>query len=161
MEKIWYVAHTRPRCEKKLVEFCQRENLDSVLPCYRSVRKYRGKTVSFSKPLFPNYVFLKLVHEQERTVVQNKNVVNLLTVTDQIEFDRQLKDILVAIENDLPIQLAPEITEGNRVRIKSGPLRGVEGTVEKRTNSVWVVLRLDFIAQAAAVQVDATDLELS
>ncbi len=161
MSKLWYVAHTRPRSEKKLVEFCEREKLDSALPCYRSIRNYRGKSVSFSKPLFPSYVFLKLLPEQQRAILQNKHVANLLTVPDQREFDRQLKDILIAVENEMPIQLAPEISEGHRVRIKAGPLRGVEGTVEKRTGSVWVILRLDFIAQAAAVKVDATDLELS
>jgi transcription antitermination factor NusG len=111
--------------------------------------------------LFPNYVFLRLFPEQQRVVQQSKHVASLLTVSDQSEFESQLKDILIAVDNDMPIQLAPEISEGHRVRIKAGPLRGVEGTVEKRTGSLWVVLRLDFISQAAAVKVDATDLELS
>ena len=59
-DPIWFVAHTRPRCEKKLVQYCEREGLSTTLPCYRSVKKYRGKKVVFYKPLFPGYVF---VHE--------------------------------------------------------------------------------------------------
>src|SRR5204863_4059036 len=43
-ELAWYVAHTRPRCEKKLAEYCQREGFAVTLPCYRTVHKYRGKT---------------------------------------------------------------------------------------------------------------------
>ena len=42
---IWFVAHTRPRCEKKLVQYCEREGFSTTLPCYRSVKKYRGKKV--------------------------------------------------------------------------------------------------------------------
>ncbi|MGY8651607.1 MAG: transcription termination/antitermination protein NusG, partial [Verrucomicrobiia bacterium] len=56
----WYVAHTRPRCEKKLVAWCGREGHACELPTYASVRKYRGKEVTFHKPLFPGYVFLRL-----------------------------------------------------------------------------------------------------
>ena len=54
---FWFVAHTRPRCEKKLLQFCEREGLFASLPCYRAVHKCRGKTVVFQKPLFPGYVF--------------------------------------------------------------------------------------------------------
>jgi len=48
-----------------------------------------------------------------------------------------------------------------RVRIKSGPLRGVEGWVEERYGMDTVLLRLDFISQAAAVKVGAGQLELT
>jgi len=55
--------------------------------------------------------------------------------------------------------LAPSIGEGMRVRIKGGPLQGVEGWVEKRHGMTTVLLRLDFISQAAAVKLDAELLE--
>ncbi len=60
----------------------------------------------------------------------------------------------------MEIRLAPSIGKGMRVQIKQGPLRGVEGWVEERYGMHTVLLRLDFIGQAAAVKVDATDLEL-
>jgi len=46
-----------------------------------------------------------------------------------------------------------------RVKIKSGPLRGMDGWVEKRSGPTMVLLRLDFIGQAAAVKVEAWELE--
>jgi len=57
------------------------------------------------------------------------------------------------------VQLAPTIGEGMRVRIKAGPLEGVEGWVEERYGMSTVLLRLDFISQAAAVKVEAHQLE--
>jgi hypothetical protein len=48
---------------------------------------------------------------------------------------------------------------GLRVRIKSGPLRGVEGWVEQRFGRSTVLLRLDFISQAAGVKLDGDLLE--
>lgn len=159
-EIVWYVAHTRPRCEKKLTGYCRREGLAVTLPLFRSVRKYRGKRVVFEKPLFPGYVFLQLLPEQTRKVYQSDYVANLLNVPDQKTFEEQLNDILFALETDVEICLAPQITEGARVRIKSGPLRGMEGFVERRSGQVMVLLRLDFIRQAAAVKMEAGDLEL-
>jgi transcription antitermination factor NusG len=157
---LWYVAHTRPRCEKKLAQYCEREGFAVTLPCYRSVKKYRGKKVVFEKPLFPNYVFLQLNKSQTRKVYQSDYVANLLHVVDQQLFEDQLGDILRALDTDLEVYLAPAITAGSRVKIKSGPLRGLEGFVEQREGQMMVLLRLDFISQAAAVKVEATDLEL-
>ena len=159
-EQLWFVAHTRPRCEKKLGRYCEREQVPATLPCYRVARRYRGKTVIFEKPLFPGYVFLRLAEPQRRVVYQSDCIANLLVVTDQDLFSRQLGEILLALETNLDVRLAPTIGEGMRVRIKSGPLCGMDGWVEHRHGPNTVLLRLDFIGQAAAVRIDALDLEL-
>jgi transcription antitermination factor NusG len=157
---LWYVAHTRPRCEKKLLQYCEREKLDATLPFYRRVHRYRGKTSVFRKPLFPGYVFLHIPADKRRVALQNDHLANLLDVADQDLFVRQLGEVLRALETDLEIRLAPTIGAGMRVKIKNGPLRGIEGWVEERRGMTAVLLRLDFISQAAAVKLEATDLEL-
>ena len=157
---FWHVAHTRPRCEKKLLQFCEREKIAASLPCYPSAHKYRGKTVVFQKPLFPGYVFLQLPAEKRGKALQSHHLAALLEISDQELFTRQLAEIRLALENNLEIRLAPAIGVGQRVKIKAGPLRGVEGWVEKRYGLTTVLLRLDFISQAAAVKLDANDLEL-
>ncbi len=159
-ELCWFVAHTKPRREKKLVEYCRRQRISATLPCYSSAHKYRGKTVVFQKPLFPGYVFLQLEPVQKESVRQNDHVANLLVVFDQRTFQRQLDDILLALESKVGVRLAPAIGAGMRVRIKAGPLQGIEGWVEQRYGMTTVLLRLDFINQAAAVKVDADSLEL-
>jgi transcription antitermination factor NusG len=158
-ELLWFVVHTRPRREKKLVEFCERHHIAVTLPCYSSAHQYRGKTVSFQKPLFPGYVFLQLRPPEISAVRQNEHIANLLEVFDQATFTRQLQEILRALESGFQVRLAPSITSGTRVRIRSGPLQGIEGLVEAREGSTDVILRLDFINQAAAVRMDAHDLE--
>jgi transcription antitermination factor NusG len=155
----WFVAHTRPRREKKLVETCAREKIATTLPCYDSAHKYRGKTVVFRKPLFPGYVFIQSEPSRKDWLRQSDHVANLLEVFDQETFERQLKDILLALESNLGVRLAPSIGEGIRVRIRSGPLQGIEGWVERRTGMTTVLLRLDFISQAAAVTLAADLLE--
>ena len=157
-ELLWLVAHAKPRREKKLAEYCRRQGITVTLPCYNSAHKYRGKTVVFEKPLFPGYVFLQLQPGQKDVVRQNDHIAKLLEVFDQETFQRQLQDILLALETNLEVRLAPSIGQGMRVRIKSGPLQGLEGWVERRQGMTTVLLRLDFINRAAAVKIDADQL---
>ncbi len=159
MDPLWYVAHVRPRCEKKLAEFALREAFECTLPLYRSVKRYRGKTVEFRKPLFPGYVFLRVVPEAAPKLRQNQHVANLLEPPDQDEFQQQLGDILLALDTELEVRLEPQIIEGQRVRIKTGPLRGLEAVVSGRSGMLEVHLRLDFIGQAAALRLAADELE--
>jgi transcription antitermination factor NusG len=158
-ELVWFVAHTRPRCEKKLAQHCERQGLSATLPCYDSAHKYRGKTVVFRKPLFPGYLFLQINPEQSEAFGRNDYVANLLAVFDQRTFEQQLQDILLALDSGVGVRLAPAIGVGTRVRIKGGPLQGIEGQVERRHGMTTVLLRLDFINQAAAVTLDADLLE--
>ncbi|MBI3852551.1 MAG: hypothetical protein HY298_20020 [Verrucomicrobia bacterium] len=155
----WFVAHTRPRREKKLAQYCRRVAIATTLPCYELAHKYRGKTVVFRKPLFPGYVFLELDPADRNLIRQNEHVANLLEVLDQETFQKQLQDILLALEANVGVRLAPSIGEGMRVRIRAGPLQGIEGWVEQRHGLSTVLLRLDFINQAAAVKLEADLLE--
>lgn len=157
---LWYVAHTRPRSEKKLLAFCQQEKLVATLPLFRCAHKYRGKTAIFEKPLFPGYVFLHIPPEHRQQLRQSDHIARVLEVTDQELFDHQLAEVMRALDTNLEIRLAPEIGEGMRVKIKHGPLRGVDGWVEKRYGVSTVLLRLDFIGQAAAITMEASDLEM-
>jgi len=93
------------------------------------------------------------------TVRQSDYVANLLEVHDQMTLQQQLAEIQIALNSGMEVRLAPNIGEGMKVRIKAGALRGVEGWVEKRHGMDTVLLRLDFINQAAAVTIGADILE--
>lgn len=160
-EDAWFVAHTRPRCEKKLQRWCHRESFTSCLPTYISVRKYASKEVRFSKPLFPGYLFLSFSRENIRVVKQSQYIANLLEPPNQGEFEIQLGEIMKATTLADEMRVAPSIGPGTRVVIKRGPLAGIEAWVEDRSGIETVILRLDFIGQGAIVNVPVQDLDLA
>ena len=159
-ECLWFAAHTKPRCEKKLAAWCALANLNCRLPTYASIRTYRGKEVTFHKPLFPGYLFIHMQPNMRRKIMQSAYVANLLEPPNQAEFLSQLNDILLAVETMDTIRLVPNIGPGTQVLIRRGPLAGIEAWVEDREGPREVLLRLDFIGQAAAVAVPVEDLEL-
>ena len=52
-----------------------------------------------------------------------------------------------------------DLIVGEKVRIKSGPMQGVLGTLVRKSDSLRFVLTLELINQHAAVEVAANELE--
>ena len=53
----------------------------------------------------------------------------------------------------------PFLGIGEKARLRSGPLAGMQGIVLRRAKSTRIVLSLDLITQSIAVEVDVADLE--
>ena len=53
----------------------------------------------------------------------------------------------------------PYLVVGERVRIKAGPLEGMEGVLLRKKSNLRVVLTVASIKQSVAVEVDAGDVE--
>src|SRR5579884_11830 len=158
----WHVAYTRPRCEKKLKDFCRREGFVVELPCVKSAKKYERKSVEFEKPLFPGYLFFRSAAHQVHRAYQNDYTANVLKVPDQTEFEQQLGEILSALSAGCIMWNAGSIAIGNAVRIRGGALSGLSGRiVSVQENLATVCLRLDFIGQGALVVVEASNVEPS
>ena len=68
-EVVWYVAHARPRAEKKVAAFCLEQGFEHRLPLYPSVKTYARKRVVFDKPLFPGYLFARVQRRHRLTLV--------------------------------------------------------------------------------------------
>jgi transcription antitermination factor NusG len=50
---------------------------------------------------------------------------------------------------------------GRRIRIKSGPLLGVEGTIVRRKGSVRLIVQVDLIQRAVLLELDVVDAQLT
>jgi transcription antitermination factor NusG len=53
----------------------------------------------------------------------------------------------------------PFLIPGKRVRVKSGPLLGVEGTILRRKGRMRLVVSVEAIQRSIIFDLDATDLE--
>lgn len=157
----WYAVFTYPQHEKSAARQLEIRAIESFLPTYQCVRvwknRQRMKTVL---PLFPTYLFVHINSKERTTVLQSPGVIQIvgnrresMTLQDsEIEFLRS-EFCRQRIEpfSDLVI--------GTKVRIKSGVMQGVEGTLVRKSDSMRFVLTLKLINQHAAIQVCAEDLE--
>jgi hypothetical protein len=109
---------------------------------------------------FSRAMFFSRCQRINTVVLKSDHLASLLEIANRNLFIRQFDEGLRALDTALEIRLAPTIGEGMRLKIKSGSLQGIEGWVEKRYGVATVLLRLNFISHAAAVKLEASDLEL-
>ena len=125
-------------------------------------RKWRdGSKVTLDLPLFPGYLFVRVERSERVQVLQVPGVVSFVGGTGRQPASLPETEIN-ALRSGLPLRNAephPLLTVGQRVRIRSGPLAGMEGVLVRRKNSLRVVLTMDLIQQSVAVEVDEMELE--
>lgn len=131
-EKHWYALYTKPRWEKKVNELLERKGFTSYCPLNKVRRKWSDRTKIVYQPLFPSYVFAYLNEEEKTKVRMVDGVVNFVyylgkpAVIREQEIDL-IKRFLGDYENVETQQI--DLSEGQRVRIKTGVLTNKEGLV--------------------------------
>ncbi|HPA19183.1 MAG TPA: hypothetical protein PLU30_15660 [Verrucomicrobiae bacterium] len=158
---IWWVIHTRPRCEKKMDEWFQRARCPRHLPVRPSLRIYKSKRVTFEKPLFPGYAFGAFAPLERQAVFRSDYAAGILAVVDQTLFLHQMGAIQSALEAGAPLEDHPFLAEGQRVRITTGRFRGIEGIIARFRNRTRVCLSVDMLQRAVALEVDAAMLAVA
>jgi len=158
----WYAAYTSANHEKRVTEHLMLRSVEHFLPTYTSVRKWKDRRVRLDLPLFPGYVFVRLVTQDRLRVLQIPGVAKLvgfggIPAALPDEDIEALKRVMVCGTRAEP---HPFLSVGRRVRVKAGPLEGIEGVVVRKKNRLRLIILLDLIHRAAALEVDAADLEL-
>jgi transcription antitermination factor NusG len=163
-ELVWTPVRTKPRQEKKLAAYCDSHSVPFYLPLKKSVKRYQRRTVESELPMFPGYIFCALNEESYRTLLVSGTIVYRITMDDITEkklildlnslkeFERlvQLKDVVIR----------PEIVKGVQVNVRSGPLAGVSGVVERRDKSTFITVNVDILGQAVSSVIDIEDVEI-
>jgi transcription antitermination factor NusG len=160
-EPHWYVAHTSANHEKRVTQQLQERSVENFLPLYDSVRRWKDRRMKLQLPLFPSYVFVRLPLRERLKVLQVPGVARLISFNGQPAAlpDKEVEALRASLAAQLRTEPHPYLTVGRRVRVKSGPLEGVEGILIRKKNACRVVLSLDLIMKSASVEMDASDLE--
>jgi transcription antitermination factor NusG len=160
-EPHWYVAHTSANHEKRVTQQLHERSVENFLPLYDSVRRWKDRRMKLQLPLFPGYVFVRLPLRERLKVLQVPGVARLISFNGQPAAlpDKEIEALRTGLAAQLRTEPHPYLTIGRRVRVRGGPLEGVEGILIRKKNACRVVVSLDLIMKSASVEVDASDLE--
>ncbi|MFZ0964591.1 MAG: UpxY family transcription antiterminator [Terriglobia bacterium] len=157
----WYALHTYPRHEKRVNEGLGSRAIESFLPLYEVMHRWKnGLRVRVELPLFPGYLFVRIDPRQR---VKALSLPGAIAMVGSASGPWALPDAeIVSLRAQLQsrkFEPYPYLTVGQKVRIKAGPLAGLTGFLVRQSAGLRVVLSMDLIRQAAAVEVDADDVE--
>jgi transcription antitermination factor NusG len=156
----WHVLHVRPRCEKKMAEYCTSQRIACELPLRAETKIYQRRKVTVRKPVFPGYVFVVFEPTERVTVLTSNMIVRILPVPSQAQLIHELDQIKQALAVDPTLDACAAFSQGRRVRIDGGPFQGLEGVVQVVRGQTRVVLNVDMIGRAVAVEADMALLSL-
>jgi len=157
----WYAAYTCSRHEKHVSRQLRERQIDCFLPLYQSVRRWKDRRKEVEFPLFPGYVFVHIGEAERLRVLQVSSVVHLVTFNGRpapLE-DHEIESLRNGIANGICPEPHPYLKVGRRVRVKYGPLAGVEGFLVRRKDKFRVVISIDLIMRSVAAEVQVADLE--
>ncbi len=159
----WYAAYTSANHEKRVAMQLEERAVEHFLPLYESVRRWKDRRMKLQMPLFPGYVFVRLMLRDRLRILQIPSVVRLVGfngIPAPLP-DQDIESLRGALRQQLRAQPHPYLTIGKRVRILRGPLEGKEGILVRRKANLRVILSIDLIARSIVVDVDAVDVEPS
>jgi transcriptional antiterminator RfaH len=156
----WWCLHAKPRQEKAAVRFLRERRMPHYLPLVRKEsRTPGGRAVRSVVPLFPGYLFLFGDRHQRLEAFRGGQLVDILDVVDQAQLQGDLVQIQRMLGSGLPVAPEPEFPVGSRVRITSGPLQGLVGTVVQRGNRDHFVAIVQFLGRGATVELQGWQVE--
>jgi transcriptional antiterminator RfaH len=159
--KRWYCLHTRPRQEKAVARDLRAARVSFYLPqMVQESRTPGGRKVRSILPLFGGYLFL-LGDDQDRVIAFRGNrLVNILEVVDQDELENDLRQVHRMLMSGLTIRPEAAAPVGGRVRISSGPLTGLVGTVVRRGKREQFVAVVQMLGLGANVSLEDWQVEV-
>jgi len=153
---FWYALTVKPQHEKAVDEQLRFKGLETYLPLYRSRRRWSDRVKTIDLPLFSQYVFSQFPLEDRVRVLQTASVLSIVSFAGApcpVE-PSQLEALRAIVGSGLSYSPWPFLHAGQRVQICGGPLRGLEGILVREKSDLRVVVNLELLQRAVAVEVE-------
>src|SRR5262249_6906055 len=126
-----------------------------------SVRRWKDRSVRLQLPLFPGYVFVRIALRDRLRVLQVPGVARFVGFNGSpcVVQESEIATLRSVALPGLHAEPYPYLTAGRRVRIKAGPLAGIEGILVRRKNGTRFVISVQLIMRSVAIELDALELQ--
>lgn len=157
----WYAIYTRHQHEKVVAQALVARRFEVFLPLYARWRRWSDRVARFSLPLFPGYVFLRGGLERRLDVLTTSGVLFLLSSCGRPASisEVEVEAIRRVVHSKLSAEPYPFLRCGDKVRVTSGALAGVEGILTRKRSHLRLVLSVELLEKSIAVEVDGFDVE--
>ncbi len=160
----WYALQLRPQFEKKADALLRSKGVETFLPLLQRIHLWSDRRKRVFMPLFSGYEFVhaQLSTEMRNRILRTDGVVSFVgtangpTVVPSLQID-SLKRLM---ETDCECAIRPFLHVGQRVRIASGALRGIEGILSEDARNRLIV-SVECIERSISVLIEGYDLEIA
>jgi transcription antitermination factor NusG len=158
----WYALHTRPRHEKTVIQRLEERGIATFLPLVTEERRWSDRKKSVEFPLFSCYAFARFAGHAERLqVLRVEGVLGLVGAHGEGASipEAEIEAVRALVQARVPWTAHPFLEIGQRVRIRSGALNGLEGILVGRNGDRTLVISVNAIQRSLAVRVEGYEVE--
>jgi transcriptional antiterminator NusG len=159
----WYAVQTRARHERVVASRLEDQGISTFLPLVREEHRWSDRKKIVELPLFSCYVFAKIVpNSRERLrVCQTDGVFQIVgTRGEGIPVpEAEIESVRTLVSQHMAWSVHPFLKIGQRVRIKSGAMSGVEGILVGRSGERSLIVSVEVIQRSLAVRIEGYEIE--
>jgi transcription antitermination factor NusG len=157
----WYAIYAKHQHERSAADLLARKGFEILLPMYRSIRRWKDRDKSVLSPLFPCYLFVRTDLSRKVDILRTPGVFWLVEsggCACHIP-DTDIEGINRIVQTPDRIAPHPYLKSGEWVRVRHGSLKGLEGILTRVKNQFRVVVTVEPLQKAFAVEVDISAIE--
>lgn len=159
IDKPWRVAHTKSRREKALAHYLAGAGIGYYLPMFIRQQSSSMRARSSLLPVFSGYLFFRADDFERHQAMRSSHIAHIIDVGDEKKLIKELSQIEKALSGDAKVFPYDFISQGQWVRVIKGPLKGVEGRIERKDRNYRLILSVESIMQSISVSIEADLVE--
>lgn len=151
----------RSNFERATAQSLGSRGIHCFLPTYRRRSHWSDRVKLVEAPLFAGYVFCLLEEPRFVPILETPGVVRVVGIGAKpvpVE-PHEIEAIRRIVGSGQDAMPWPYLAAGQRVRIRSGPLKGVEGVLLHAAGKERVVINIELLHRSVAVSIERLDVE--
>jgi len=160
-QKFWFALQVRAKYEFTAASILHAKGYEEFVPTYRSRRRWSDRWKEQVMPLFPGYIFCRFNGDGCGPIVTTPGVLRIVTIGSkqfaQIR-DEEIDMIRNTMKHELAVLPWTQSAIGSTVRIRTGALAGLCGTLVNYKNKNYLIITIDAIQRSIAVPRDECEL---
>jgi transcription antitermination factor NusG len=152
----WYALFVRSRHEKTVENSLRSKRYNVFSPSYRTKRKRVDRITEIEVPLFPGYVFCQFDPSKRLPILMTPGVVGVVGRGNRPEpvDDTEIDSIRTVALAGRCVQPWPFLRSGQRIRVQSGPLTGIEGIFLRVQDVDHLIVSITLLQRAISVVIE-------
>jgi transcription antitermination factor NusG len=153
----WYALQIRAGLEKTASAGLRGKGYEEFLPLYLARRRWSDRVREVEVPLFPGYLFCRFdPFDRLVPVLTTPGVICTVSAgrTPIAVAEAEIEAVRRVVHSGLAAEPWPFLSAGCLVAIERGPLAGLEGVLTKFAGGHRLVVSVNLLQRAVAVQID-------
>jgi transcription antitermination factor NusG len=152
----WFALQVRSRWESSTAAVLSGKGYQTLLPTYKARKRWSGGLKELIRPLFPGYVFCKFDAYKRLPILVTPGVIAVVgcgRVPLPVD-NSEIASIQRIVESGLQAEPYPYLEVGQRIRIESEALAGLEGILTNFKGNQRIVVSVSLLRRSVSLEID-------